>query len=462
MSKDGGAQCAVSIAALAKDKRFAPRATELEALSRDLANPEDDTWAGVDLFAAFPPESSIEVRHRNIFERVLGVFAAVSVFLPVGWTWTGFHRASAAYEQMIMARGEPEGKTFLGLWASGFNGRLDPGDRLAPMASFSIVLIGFAITCLVLHRVVADINVRHEERKFALARTELTKQLTAASLVLNERRADHPQRIEGVIKSSLDKLRKTQDAARKAVVELSTTAENVSTGLNELVSSVLDARTQTETLLAQAKDTHRALEEATARTGESVSKSISSLDAVVRTGVDVSQAAVTRSVGAVETSLRQSIQASQDSVRTSALELTRQLTDAVAVLEQSFGRHLSSLTDEAIGAIGQSGGALLGVVDRIGGSAEATAAAASSFAEQVGVLRDDNVVAREDMVNALGDVRSTLQEIESVLDRHETTLQGQASELTSTRDAAERMLRQLVGSAATSNGHGAHAAGAGH
>ncbi len=124
MSDERAAQSAADIAALAKDKRFAPRAGELEALAGDLANPEGDTWAGVDLFAAFPPESSIELRHRNIGERIVGVLAAVSVFLPVGWTWLEFRKASAAYEQMIADGGEPEGRTFLGLWATGFDGRL--------------------------------------------------------------------------------------------------------------------------------------------------------------------------------------------------------------------------------------------------------------------------------------------------------------------------------------------------
>ncbi len=77
-----------------------------------------------------------------------------------------------------------------------------------------------------------------EERDFQEARTELIRHLTAAALVMNSRRADHPQRIEGIIKSSMDKLRKTQDAARKAVAELSETTENVNAGVRELLESV--------------------------------------------------------------------------------------------------------------------------------------------------------------------------------------------------------------------------------
>ncbi len=452
MSDDRAGQTAVSIAALARDKRFAFRAQELEALSADLADPEGDTWAGTNLFAAFPPESSIALRHRNVLERVVGVLAAVSVFLPVGWTWSGFHQASAAYEQMILAQGEPEGRTFLGLWATGFDGRLAPSDQLAPMAGVSIALIVFAIFFIVMHRLVAGANVRREERDFQAARTELIKNLTAAQLTLNARRADHPLRIESIVKSSMDKLRKTQDAARKAVVELSTTAENVNTGVGDLLATVQGARLETEALLAQAKTTNEALTAATIRTEETVSRSISSLDAVVKHGVERSQSAVTQSVGALELSVKDGIQASRDNVRASGQELSEQLARAMSQFEQSLGDHVSGLTRETLAAIGQAGAALLGVVDRIGGSTETSAAAAGTLADHVSVMRDDNALAREELRMALEEVKSALESIELALSRHESTLQGHASELTGTRDAAERMLRHLTTSVASANG----------
>jgi hypothetical protein len=456
MSHDKATECSADVGALAKDRRFAPRADELHSLAADLKDPDGDMWAGVDLFAAFPPESSIELRHRNTVERIVGVFAAVSVFLPVGWTWSEFRRASAAYEDMINEGGEPEGRTFLGLWATGFDGRLEAGSHLAPMAMVSVSLIIFAIFCLVAHRLVADTNVRREEREFRAARTELVQHLTAAALVMNARRADHPQRIEGVIKSSMDKLRKTQDAARKAVVELSATTENVNTGVRELLESVHSARSEAEALLTQAKSTNEALEAATTRTGETLTKSITSLDTTVKAGVEATNASVTDSVQALDSVLRESVQATRDNVASSAQELSQQLSRALTQFQRAMGSHLDGLTNQTVTAIGTSGEALMGVIDRIGGSAQSSAAAADSLAEQVSIMRDDQAVARDELANSIADIRATLESIENALGRHASTLQGQTSELTGTRDAAERMLRQLTTSVASTNGNGSH------
>jgi hypothetical protein len=320
------------------------------------------------------------------------------------------------------------------------------------MTLVSLLLIGFAISCIVAHRVVASHNVRSEERELHAARAELMKQLTGAQLVLNSRRADHPLRIEGILKSSMDKLRKTQDAARKAVVELSTTAANVNTGVSELLASVQSARAETEALLVQAKATNKALETATAKAGESVSTSVAALDAVVRTGVETTQAAVSRSVSAIDSSVTAGVKASQDSVRAAADQVTEQLGRAMAQFEKHLGGHLDGLTTETVAAIGRSGAALTSVVDRIGGSTEVSAAAAGSLAEQVAVMRDDNALASEQLRAALEEVRSTLESIEIALSQHESTLQGHASELTGTRDAAERMLRHLTSSLASVNG----------
>jgi hypothetical protein len=445
---------AAQISALSKDPRYAPRAAQLNNLSAELADPEGDRWAGIDLFAAFPAESTIRLEHRNLGERLVGVFAAVSVFLPVGWTWLEFRRASAAYEAMIALDGEPEGRTFLGLWATGFDGRLDGFSLLAPMAMISLSLIVFAIFCIVLHRLLAARNVRREERALHEARVELAQSLTAAALILNERRADHPQRIEGVIKSSMDKLRKTQDAARKAVAELSVTAVNVGAGVNELLGTVQTARSETEALLVQARETHETFGAAASEAGASVTRAITSLDGVVRTGVEVTQAAVAKSVDALGSSVEQGIRSHNDSLRAHAQHLSEHLARVLAQFEQDLGSRVDGLTQESVKAISQSGAALMEVVDRIGGSAEGSAAAAASLTEQVSIIRDDNVVAREELRQALDDVRNALDAIEVALAGHASTLQGHASELTGTRDAAERMLRQLVNSSASVNGHG--------
>ncbi len=454
MSDHDAARCSNGLRELARDSRFTPRAHQLEDLAGALADPDNDNWAGVDLFAAFPPEASIRLRHRNAVERPVGVLAAMSVFLPVGWTWLEFHRASAAYAEMIQTGGEPEGRTFLGLWASGFDGRLGARSHLAPMAMVSLSLIVFAIFCIVAHRVIAEANVRREERLFREARTELVQTLTAASLVMNSRRADHPQRIEGIIKSSMDKLRKTQDAARKATLELSETAENVNTGVQEMLDSVQSARVETEALLVQAKSTHETLESATKKTGEALSASITSLDTTIKTGVEAAKTSVGESVSAAEVMVRETLHASRSNVDASAEELSRLLSEALTKFQVAMGDHIDDLTGQTVRAIDASGQGLMGVIDRIGESTSLSAGAADSLAEQVTIMRDDNAAARQDLERAMEDLRSTLEAIEMALGSHESTLQGHASELTGTRDAAERMLRHLTASVAAVNGNG--------
>ena len=166
-------QCVRRLRELAQDPRFATRSDDLEALARDIETPDGDSWADVDLFAAFPAEATTRLHHRNLVERLLGVLAGVSVFLPVAWTWWSFHSASDAYARLIREDGEPEGRTFLSLWTTGFQGRLQGWHELVPMAFVSVVLIVFAILTLVTHRLSAGINVRREEHAAQEAQTEL-------------------------------------------------------------------------------------------------------------------------------------------------------------------------------------------------------------------------------------------------------------------------------------------------
>ena len=130
------------------------------------------------------------------------------------------------------------------------------------------------------------------------------------------------------------------------------------------------------------------------------------------------------------------------------------MRSALSQFERALGEHLDSLTSQAVSAITQSGESLGGIVGQIEGSARTNASAANALAEQVALMRDDQEAARTDLSHALGDVRAALEAIESMLLRHEGTLQGQTSELSGARDAAERMLRQLTASAAGTGANG--------
>lgn len=408
--------------ALAEDTRFSSRADDLRALSADISDPDGDAWSSVNLFSAFPAESVVSLRHRNVIERIVGVVAGVSVFLPVAWTWWGFHDAASAYEEMLVTEGEREGTTFLALWATGFDGRLEGWHMLVPMALVSLVLIVFAISSLVIHRMVAGVNIRREEENALEAKSELVSCLTTAQIVLDKRRADHPLRIEGIVKSSMEKLNKAHTATKKAVTNLADTSERVSTGLAEMVSVLETASNQTSKVLGEAEQATTALSSAVTRTESAVASSLNKLDESVTGSVEKAHAAMTLS----------------------GQRLSQDLDAALRSFESTMSSSVGSFTAEAVDEVARAGASLQQVVDHIGVSAKSNADAANHLTEQVGVMADDNRTGREELERSLDDLRSTLEGIELALARHESSLQGQVSELTAARDAAERMLRRLT------------------
>jgi transcription-repair coupling factor (superfamily II helicase) len=199
MSSDA-TSVAAELTKLAEDPRFSSRTSDLKDLVVDIVDPEGDAWAEVNLFAAFPADSTVRAVHRRPGENVVGAIAGAMVFAPVAWTWWGFHDASKAYKELIADSGDPEGTTFLSLWASGFDGRMDGFwgglHQLVPMAMGSLLLVAAAVVAVVLHRAIATRNVRREEESAEEARILLTSALTKAQRIVSARRADHPLRIE--------------------------------------------------------------------------------------------------------------------------------------------------------------------------------------------------------------------------------------------------------------------------
>lgn len=455
MSAPDAQQCALKMKQLAADPRFEGRSADLESLASDLSSADGDSWAGVDLFAAFPPASALRLERKNAAEQVVGALAGVSVFLPVAWTWWSFHSASDAYERLLTESGEPEGTTFLAMWATGFDGRLDGLHRLVPMGLVSLSLILFAILSVVAHRLIAGRNVRDEDREAQKARLELAAALSQAQRVLNARRSDHPARIEGIIKSSMEQLRRAHETTGHLITQLSTTAENVESGLAGLLTTVETARTELVVVLEKSRQASETLGAASASTETAVVACITSLDETVTraiqqanaamTGVTTqTETAMTGSISALEAALGKSVREAEAGLTGSAELLRIGLIDSTARFEQSLGARVEELKNATVAEVAHAGSSLRGVVDSIGESADTNAAAARELTEKIGVMAEDNAVTREELVRSLEEMRGTLEGIESGLDRHESVLQGHASDLSGARDAAERLLRRIT------------------
>lgn len=416
------AACAASLRTLAADRRFERRAVDLGSLAADVERPDGDEWAGVDLFAAFPADTGTASSHPNWVERTLGIASGVSVFLPVAWTWWSFRDATRAYEIMLASGDEADGTSFLSLWATGFGGNLTGRHMLVPMAGISLSLIILAIAFLVLHRMAAEFNVRREESMAKTARQELVSALTQAQRIMNKRRADHPQRIEGIVKSSMQKLQVAHDATRAAVVDLTTSSKQVTKDMTKLIKSAREAGEESRRLTASAAEAGAALQQTAEDTKASVSGAIASLESSIESSMETTRASLTSSSDSLSSSVQGSL----------------------SEFQSSIGDRLRDFTAQAINALESASGQLSSSMAQIGTSTESNAASARALIEQIEALAADRATSSDDFTRAVADIRSTLESLEEALTSHESTMQGQASELTGARDAAERMLRVLT------------------
>lgn len=424
------AACAANLRTLAGDKRFERRAVDLNSLASDIERPDGDAWAGVDLFTAFPSDTGTVSSHPNWVERLLGIASGVSVFAPVAWTWWSFRDASQAYEAMLSQGTEADGTSFLSLWATGFDGNLTGDHLLVPMASRSLMLIIIAISLLVAHRMVAEFNVRREEGIAKEGRHELVSALTQAQRILNQRRADHPQRIEGIIKSSMQKLQMAHDATRVAVIDLTDSSKQITKDMIKLVKSAKEAGEESRRLTESAAAAGSSLQSMSQETREAVAAAMSSLEGTVQSSLTTTQHSLTAASHSLNTSLQTSL----------------------GDFQSSMGSRLEDFTTQAVNALESASGQLNSTVAQIGHSSESNAASAQALTEQVQAFAHDRAAGTEDFTRAVSDIRSTLEALEEALTSHESTMQGQASELTGARDAAERMLRILTPNGATPAG----------
>jgi hypothetical protein len=438
------AACAASLRTLAADRRFERRAADLGSLAADVERPDGDEWAGVDLFAAFPADTGTASSHPNWVERLLGIASGVSVFLPVAWTWWSFREATRAYELMLARGDEADGTSFLSLWATGFGGNLTGRHLLVPMAGISLSLIILAIAFLVLHRMAAEFNVRREESMAKTARQELVSALTQAQRIMNKRRADHPQRIEGIVKSSMQKLQVAHDATRAAVADLTTSSKQVTKDMTKLVKSAREAGEESRRLTASAVEAGAALQQSAEDTKTSVSHAIASLESSIESSMETTQRSLTTASDSLQSSIESSLESARASLASASDSLSSSVQGSLSEFQSSMGDRLRDFTAQAINALESASGQLSSSVAQIGTSTESNAASARALIEQIEALAADRATSSEDLTRAVAEIRSTLESLEEALTSHESTMQGQASELTGARDAAERMLRVLT------------------
>ncbi|WP_327635294.1 hypothetical protein OHB24_35600 [Kribbella sp. NBC_00482] len=340
----------------------------------------NDEWTNVDLFAAFPASSAVAISDKEWAERILGALAAISAFLPVAWTWWSFHAATEAY-QAVVARGKENGRTFLSLWTTGFDGGLASVHRLIPTAQISVGLILFAIGCVVVHRFVAHAAADREDNRRHEAQSELTACIALARRLLDQRRADDPVRLEAMIKRSVDALRQANETTLAGSTELRESVTELRTSLADLIASAIKATTGAKASADVARTANADLQLAMDRT-------LKELSTAVQTHVT-------------------------------------DLHDGTKIALEKAGRSASS-----------AGSAISAEVAKVAKSQQNLATGVATLSVASGGIKTE----LNSIITELG---KSLETINGSLSQHESAMQAQTTELSRSYDAAERMLRTI-------------------
>lgn len=384
-------ECAGRLEKLAADPRFDARADDLRSLAAAVRDQGDGTWTGIDLVGAFPAEASINVGKQHWIERAVGITAGASVFLPVAWTWWSIYRASDAYRELLDDEGET-GRTFLSMWTTGFDGRLDGWHEFGPTALVAFGLVAIAVLFVVLNRWVSDHYMFKEETSGGAARRELVAALGRAQRFLNERRTDDPRFLEAALKRSVAELNQAHEQTREGVEALreATTAavtrfEGAARGVLDELKPLLVSADQASQTFAQSAGSAAVLQ-------EKVLTSTQEFDQTLRGALTSFEETVASSTGNLA-----------DSSRTAADTLTSGVTGAVSGLAETLDKMAAAQkTTESV----------------LSGGVEAQAQASRASLDAAA-------------------------ELTRVLEAHQTALQGQSSDLTRAADLASQLLHEL-------------------
>lgn len=417
---------------LAHDERFTTRSADLASLADALDSPDGDLqgWDTVDLFDAFTPESSIEIRRagRNALEWAISLAAAVAVFLPVAWTWFSMFNAAGAYGDWLSAAPEGASANFLQLWVNGFDGRLDQMHRLDTMALVSVALILLAVAMLVAQRMVTAHRDRVEDRAFRAAEAELAETLTLASRAVVLGAVAGARGVEAMVRESVRALRKAHDATARSAAELEATVTKATQTLNGALATVQPLLADVQSTTGTMSATATVMSDSAVKAGLATKAAVETLAAEVTSS---SQHWRSSHLAAVDAS-RQAMSDAATAHLAAVDARNQAMVDATTSMQAGLAGMVDSGNDLArsvqqLTAAGQQVPALVtsAVQGSLGGVASQIASEIATFDR------------------AAGDMADVLERMDGALTGNQSAMQAQVSELTAARDALEQLLRHL-------------------
>lgn len=457
---------------LAKEPELAARGADLNSLAEALADPKEtgvygdrkqaEAWSEVDLFAAFPPETTVVATTAfpgwERISKLVYYLQAVLAFLPIAITWLGLKQATTAYGETL-AQGDTEAarRPFLELWQLGFGGRLAEPWKFDNVAMMTLGSIGVLITVSLLERHAHRRMTAHAERRARVLRSRLLSVLTRASLHLGQVRLSAPARFQAELSKSANELSQLSETVRRMQFEVvralektlevsRETAEALSTGATDVRGSLNDMERQVKALTEAGESLTQAVErtgyaidavgektdEAVGRVGERLDKVLVDTTAELARATSEVQTAVDR----VRAHLERVVTDTTQDVRAALSEVTAATGDAVRETTRHLDARVTALADTTAG--------IKTAVDAVG-----------DVVHRIGAQMDDQLQAQSGLLAAVveqsgGEVRAALGEWADRAGAHARRLEVVSDTagrtihlLEGTREVLERLPQEL-------------------
>ncbi|MEN3540022.1 hypothetical protein AAH991_33275 [Microbispora sp. ZYX-F-249] len=462
-------ELAAELRKLARHPALAARADQLADLADAVDDPDKaELWCEVDLFAAFPPEDTVQVIVPSTpawqkTVRVIYYAQAVLVFFPIAITWLGLKKATTAYGEALASGGvEVARRPFLEMWQQGFDGKLGglwKFDNVAMMTLTMLALvIGVTLAERYMHRWEDERASEQEEQ----LRPRLLSALTRATLFLGRVRLASPARFQAELTKSaseLSKVGRTMNKVHKQVVEelekaleatgqatdaLTAGAAEVRDSVASLDKHMAAVSSAAETLLRSVERTAYAIDSVGEKTDEAVDRVGDRLGSVITD----SATGLRRSLDEVATLTGQAVRDMADSTGQVVKDLANSTEQVVRDLADSTGQAVRDTAASLDARVGELVSATAGIgpaVSRVETAAtESGARISDALTSGSGTLAAVFGGAGADIREALDDWAGTASAHAARIEMVSDTAGRTVGLLEETRDALDRLPADLA------------------
>ncbi|MEU7880097.1 hypothetical protein [Microbispora bryophytorum] len=447
-------ELAAELRVLAKHPGLKPRAEQLGELAWAVLTPgEAERWCEVDLFAAFPPEDTVQVIVQSTpawqkIVKIIYYIQAVLIFLPITITWVGLKKATTAYGEALASGGvEAARRPFLEMWQRGFDGKLAGLWKFDNVAVMTLSAIGFLIVVTLAERYMHRWEDERASEQEEELRPRLLAALTKATLHLGQVKLASPARFQAELTKSaseLNKVGRTMSKVHTQVVEeLEKALEATGQVTDALTAGVAEVRDSIATL-----DKHMAAVSSAAETLlRSVERTAYAIDSVGEK-TDLAVDRVGDRLGTVILDSTTGVRKSLDELATLTGQAVRDMTastgEVVRDLASSTGQAVRDLADSTGQAVRDTAASL---DKRVGELVSATAGIGSAVGRVETAATESGDRISHALTSGSGTLSAVLggagADIREALDDWAGTASAHAARIEMVSDTAGRTVRLL-------------------